>query len=1003
MGRLTAWKVGWFDYHRKRFWAWVLLALYALSGFVIAPLIARSVIVEQVHEQLGLNATLDDVDINPFALSARLTKFSLNDARGERLLAFDEFVANVQLSSLVNWALTFSELRLVRPFVRAVRDADGQVNLAALIPPDDANAKPEPEAPPMRLIVTHVSIDGGRVTVTDRTARTPYETELGPVDLTISNFSTLPDRQGKQKLVMSTRFGGDLEWTGQIGFQPLHATGHVSLTGERLPEASAYLPKDLQLSIVAGSLDTAFDYDVTLKKAGLTADVSRLSLTLTDLGLARHTDAAPAADLLRLAGLTVQDVHLAWPQRTVKVERVALTRPQISLSRNAQQRFVWETLWPSASESAPTPGASAPAPTTPASPAAALATAAANPATAKPAPSPTWSIDVAKLEVSGGKLGFDDAGVDPAATLGISALTASLDKFTLTDGASMPFALSVDVDGGGKVALKGTLTALPDVRVEATSQISGLALGAANPYLLTQTYLQLSSGTLDADGHLISNPDEPFGFDGELTLATLEVRREGVADRFAGLKRLGLTGIKLSTADREIDVARAELDSAFARVHISKDRTLNLAEVMRTDAAATPAATEGDEQPPDEKPLDEKPWAIKLARLNVTNGDADFTDESLPIPFHRAISALNGGIDLFDTVSQALTRLKLEGQVGKYGALRVSGHLRALDPLLDTDVTASFKNVEMPGASPYSIRFAGHRIARGKLDLDLHYVIRKGMLDGSHKIVLRDFELGEKVDYPDALDLPYGLAISLLKDSSGNIDVDLPIEGDIGDPNFRIGGVILKALGNLITKIVTSPFRLLGRLVGVDDSEDLDQIYFPPGSAELAPPEQEKVAKIAAALVLRPNLGLDVHGVMDPKADGRALRENAVRAHLEERVGNQDSKGRLKIVEAMAVESIPSLAPDALRAEFTVPPSPDAKPVFDETAYLNALLDKLIEAEPVAPDALDTLAKQRATAVRTGLTENPSFDVNRIVDTKPLPAELTQDGAVPLKLEVTAE
>ncbi len=211
----------------------------------------------------------------------------------------------------------------------------------------------------------------------------------------------------------------------------------------------------------------------------------------------------------------------------------------------------------------------------------------------------------------------------------------------------------------------------------------------------------------------------------------------------------------------------------------------------------------------------EAPWGFKLARLKVVDADVDFADESLPIPFKRSISALNGNIGIFDIASRSPTRIKLEGQVGEYGQLNVSGAVRALDPTQNTDITAQFVNVEMPGASPYVIRFAGHKVASGKLDLNLHYVLRDGILDGDHKIVLRDFALGEKVPSPDALDLPYGLAISLLKDSSGNIDIDLPVEGDVNDPTFRIGGVIMKALdqSDHVGRNGAVPFaRALGRL-----------------------------------------------------------------------------------------------------------------------------------------------------------------------------------------------
>jgi hypothetical protein len=267
--------------------------------------------------------------------------------------------------------------------------------------------------------------------------------------------------------------------------------------------------------------------------------------------------------------------------------------------------------------------------------------------------------------------------------------------------------------------------------------------------------------------------------------------------------------------------------------------------------------------------------------------------------------------------------------------------------------------------------------------------------------VLRDFALGEKVPYPDALDLPYDLAISLLKDSSGNIDIDLPVEGDVNDPTFRIGGVIMKALANLITSIVTSPFRLLGRLVGLGDSEDFDQIYFTTGRADLAPPEREKVAKIADALVMRPNLALTIHGVTNTEADGRALREAALRARLDTRVGDQDAAGRLKIVQSMAKESIPGIDLAALRSQFTQPPASGAAATFDESAYLRALLEKLVDVEPLPANAVDGLAAQRAVAVREGLAANASLDAARVADGDIQEVKPTKDDALPMKLELT--
>src|SRR6185436_12419795 len=176
----------------------------------------------------------------------------------------------------------------------------------------------------------------------------------------------------------------------------------------------------------------------------------------------------------------------------------------------------------------------------------------------------------------------------------------------------------------------------------------------------------------------------------------------------------------------------------------------------------------------------------------------------------------------------------------------------------------------------------------------------------------------------------------------------------------------------------TAPFRLLGRLVGRGDSEDFDQIYFTAGRADLAPPEREKVAKIADALVMRPNLALTIHGVTNAEADSRALREAALRARLDARVGDQDAAGRLKIVQSMAKESIPGLDLAALRTQFTVAPTPGAAGAFDETAYLKTLFEKLVDVEPLPASAVDGLAAQRAASVREGLGANASLDASRL-------------------------
>jgi len=266
----------------------------------------RSVIVSEIHSLLGLDATLEDVDINPFALTLRLEKFSLTDAKQAPLVAFDELDVNAQLSSIVNRAFTLSEFRVVKPFVRVERDAQSRLNLKALIPPEEPNAEPEPESPPPRLIIASAVVDGGRIAVIDRSGRQPYETELGPLDMQVSDLNTLPNQEGDQQLVVQTRFGGRLEWTGKMTVRPFTASGHISLAGEKLTRISAYLPAELLASIDDGALDAEFDYYLWTRDDRIAAEIANVSVAVRALGIVQRPDAGTGPDLLRLGEIVVE-------------------------------------------------------------------------------------------------------------------------------------------------------------------------------------------------------------------------------------------------------------------------------------------------------------------------------------------------------------------------------------------------------------------------------------------------------------------------------------------------------------------------------------------------------------------------------------------------------------------------------------------------------------------------------------------------------------------------
>jgi len=392
----------------------------------------------------------------------------------------------------------------------------------------------------------------------------------------------------------------------------------------------------------------------------------------------------------------------------------------------------------------------------------------------------------------------------------------------------------------------------------------------------------------------------------------------------------------------------------------------------------------------------------------------DFSDLSLPLPFATQIRKLNGTISTVDSGSAAPADIRLEGQVDEYGLARIEGGMNLLDPVRSTDVTMEFRNLLMSNLSPYTVEFAGREIDEGKLDLDLNYRIQEGQLQGQNKIVMSDLVLGKEVDSPNAVSLPLGLAVALLTDANGVIDIDLPVQGDINDPEFAIGGVIWKAFAGLVTKIVSAPFRLLGSLIGVE-SEDLGQFQFLGGRSDLTPPELEKIAQLQEALQQRPELAVKISGAFDPAVDVPALQYQRLRAAVLERAGPEyaeqaedfrmlDEQIR-STLETLFIERNPETAIDSIRTAHMAPPADDPKgeSVLDELAYAGDLRDRLLAAEEISRQDLEALADARAKAVFSAFRADGGIEESRIVLAEPVETESEDEEWVMMELGVVAD
>ena len=950
--------------YRKIVWASIAVAAYAAVGFFLAPWLVQKNLVNSIQEGYGAELRLDRVAVNPFILSLRLDGIELDDPTGAPVANVEQLFVNFQLSSLFRWAWTFDEFRVTAPELFVARDDVGNLNLAFLFAGTEeqtvtAIEEPEPAITPM--LVFDFVIENCAINWHDEVPIDTVETRFGPIDINIEELNTLANRSGQQTVLITTESTGTLSWAGSLQLNPLKSVAHASIKGSHFPLTSAYIHHQTGFDIVEGNADVELDYSIdTLADGTISAIVDNFNLAFNDVVV--HTFSGTDAvdqdrEVLRLPEIRLSDGKLRWPEKSVSIAALTMDDTLVSLYRDESGalNILRSPADPNIDDAA----------------------------TDKPEDSATnddaWQVSLQSFAINHLVLNLEDHSVEPFADIGIADFNLGVSDINNEPGAQFPTNLALQARAGGTLTMEGSVSILPTLELDLDIVIDAIKLAGGHPYIKPLADVNLDSGALNLNGHINSSEEELLSFAGDVGIVDFEITETDEGSRLGSWQRMDASNVALSLSKQELDISEIVLEQLYGDIVIAEDGSLNLGRVEKAGDEEMP----GDVDETEDAGSGESQLAVTVGRVVLTEAAADFADFSLPLPFSVQIENINGDMTTISTQSSEPSTVSLEGKVDDHGFMRVTGSVTPLDPSADTDLTVVFQNVFVPKFTSYTIPFAGREIASGSLDLSLGYQVTDSQLVGENKIVLRDLELGEKVPHPDALSLPLGLAVALLKDSEGKIDIDLPVRGDLNDPEFSYGPVVIKALGNLIVKIVASPFALLGKLIGVEASE-LEHINFIVGRADLTPPELERAAKIAEALSLRPALVLEISGVADAETDGLALRTARLDDRVEEGIaalaaaqddGEMYAEQRAGVLENLFAEqqAEDALALQELRTQFTTQTvvedgeTPVAE--FDELAYTNEIRRQLIGLQVLPDMALTELAMARAENTRVAIVE----------------------------------
>lgn len=956
-------------------WLFSLFLIYSLIGFLLLPWFAEYQLVKTLQQRLGVEATVEKIQFNPYTFELTVDKLNLIDDQSESLAGLNKLYVNLQPLKLLQLTLRIEDITIDSPKLAFSRYSASENTLnrlanrwAETASENKEDAKPEHASkqsePLLTLEIGEFNYTNGEISYGDDVPATRFETVLSPINIHLDNFSTQVGQAANNELLIELENNAKLTLNGNMVLSPLQLTGEVDLENFSLQTPYRYLQAQLPVELQQGRLDLQFAYDIDMTET-LNIDLNQINVELSQFSI--HQPGEPIA-IVEGGALTAKNGHFYFPENQLSIDNILVDDFKLAAMLNEEGELNWQQLLASFSKDG---------------------------AETEPTESelPPLQLNIANLEIHNTALAVEDQRPATSTNL-MLMLSANMQNFSLLADQKMPFTTDINLDSGGDINLRGELQLFPTLFVQADMNIAELALLPVKPYLNELAHIELMDGKINSTTHFISNEQEPFAIKGNLTLSDLQLDNELLDEKLLGFDKLLLSTVDFSLSNQKLAISEIIMDGLYNRVLINENGETNVGLLMKQQPEKETVKAETNQSE------SSKPYEVSLGRVKINDASSHFTDQNLPIVFDANLQALNGEISGFSTSSTQPVDINLEGQVGEFGLVEINGALNPLNITQQSILKLAFSNLDLPSMSPYTVKFAGRQIAEGKGDIVLAYEVFDNALKASNDIRIRDIRLGERVESPGAMDLPLDLAVSLLKNSEGVIALNIPVSGDVNDPKFAMGPVIRGAIGNAIKNIVKAPFRFLGSLIGLDGGDkQIDEISFRAGRSDIAPPEQEKLLKLIEALSQRPQLALQIPAPFDDVADRQTLKATAVEARINSGLEVIDSDQQLSEKRQHVLEGLyrqAGLSPDlqAVKQALVNDAEAEQQADVDVLTYSKTLKNRLIEAEVVSDTQLTQLAQQRQNAVMEFIQKNGQLNAKQLQATDTVATKLNENWLV---------
>ncbi|WP_294877171.1 MULTISPECIES: DUF748 domain-containing protein [unclassified Sulfurospirillum] len=943
------------------FWLIFLPLLYTLSGFVILPWWARTQLPSLIQEKLGLSISIEKVLFNPFTFELHVNHFALHDTAGNDVATLEHLYINYDPTYLFKKEFFVKSLLLEQPFVDLKIDPKGNLTLLSLFPTNPSSEKnaTTDTSLSMPFIIEHVDIQNAKTNFSDERPSEPFKLEIGPINYAVNNLSFYKDDLSIHALKVMLQNEEKISLASSASFDPLKFYGELNVAHLPLSNFWRYALPSMPATLTQGELTLRVPFSIDLSKEKPLVSLEKASASLERVRLIDDANKT----VIEVPSLSLANIDFDLQTSTINIEKAMITKPFVDVQLEKDYALNLVRLF--------TPKGALAQPEAP------------TPATQES--KNEWKFALKTFEIHEASIDVTDKNVK-STPIHLAPLKLTAQNITHDQNSPISYDFNSTIDSTASLNAKGIFIPAT-ASLEMVMNASKLSLEKAQPYITLFTTTLIQDGSLSLTSKLTASFDQKpmFKIEGDATISKFSLA-DKLKNSLVAWETLNVSSIAYTLSPATLSIQKIMLDKPYINLDIKKDGTTNFSNLLKTPQ--TPAKTQKSQTTQDA-------MSIYIGDVTLKRGTTHFKDASLLLPFATFADRLNGSMSTLDTKNTKPSVLKLEGKVDKYGYAKIDGSVLPFDFKNRATLKILFKNIDMPSLSPYTSKFIGYTIKEGKLSMDLNYKIKKGVMEGANKINLDSLLLGEKIESKDATNLPLGLAIAILKDSKGQIDLDLPVSGDLNDPEFRYGSIIWKAIENLIGSIATSPFKLLGSILGIE-TENLKSIDFAAGEFALIASEEEKIEQYRLILDKRAELKLIITPSFNETLDTKALQEQNVTAQIEALIPKKskedDSYG--KAIKKLFLQKYSDDAYDHLLKTYK-------EENLDMGAIHDALISKIAEGITIAPEVLQNLALKRSDTIIQTLTTKYKIAPERLIKNEPQTSDAIREEWVGCPISIS--